>query len=1336
MNHDSIIDDDDDALCNRHAGRQPKRRNRPSNLSRIGNFVILIIVCDAASGYWPSVCSDNTVLQSDGKIVGVCLSRWVFETASTLRVQFESLASRERSRSCARDIFGYISYPIFEFARLQNPIDTLCSPSQQIQALFSEYAFEFDYSCSAFGRDRHALQSLVMDWQSKHGINKAPRVCTLKLHPGMIASILQQPSVAHIVGLANRVPTSRLLARTELTAWKLKQFRDSCRDSGDPNHKVRIAAPPTRNVWKGMLDVKMVLEWLDTSLEVKNIRHLNRASLKFASLFARANSLQVSTVLGALRPANFQVIRAARIRLDAVACNLFRALWDRLIDDSISIYLYLDSSPQLRGEELFAVSFEVHDHSGNIVWERRLAPLVALQRDFFDACGKALALIFIIFLLVGPSVRSIMRFCDCVRSITTDMGTERKLARFPCILEEFFGLMLGSQVTVPHRTYLFPIALSAPGWNHGWDIVLRRGLASLSWFSDWLEGLKALIAFFRSKLWRGTLCRYIQHQLHKTVIAELIDSVRVPSIAEWRWGTLWSAVEALGPVVETLGHYFDVRLFSSSKEAKKIALAGKSLISHVWASRFEFIRWYCSWVCTIQSWGKGSRQRDEALRTGSDYNQLFNGRRLGEAETYVEQSLKRGLADCEEWHVGTFGTGFDYDGLIELKTCVRASYVLAAKRHEYLSRLPYLLVRILEPGLKARILKQYSEFENHHPLTDRFLSPGGELRRDVDSLDAQGGNATRRLLGEVEALSLVPLDDSIAESPHAVGNSLGRHARGSTFGWVAASMRVSQNLTDVRDWSAALKMDLTQEWLTYTKVLQSKSRNFGRPMRVKPKEFRYMFYHMGVMTKPLRTSAAAEDDVNLPIADADPGGDADLAQGNLEPEEPKRRKRSSVDVEQVQHAQQLALMKEYLLACLVPGKVVSFKVADGDESSTCFMQVVLVQPKVTVVDTCTERGHEDMQLRVSVQELSPQVPVAADPRDLAAAGSVDVFCFGDEHPHDFDFGQCEPSSREEFLQWSARPSASSGCTCLQDPQALMPDASISIMDRGMPTLCLLDSLSHAGWAGQPRLVTHTPDSAKVFDVRRPLGKKDYLRCIIVLGELFSAGIVELRSGRPKTYYRFVLRFKKLPADDANMTALKKALGDCDDEVPVFSVPAVPLPAPAVVEEGIVMMSSGDEEEPVPRPPSSPVLPPGAPEPRPAEASEPLPLQGDGIIADDPGAPEVVVPLAGDWPSRLEGMPLRKIAGRKGSDSKHTYAGRLSIKCPNPDHVNCSKSRSVQLCVEQLGPQAPLVFLGAWAERFDLPADQHGAKFNPTLAEMRDYKARRLDTGRATASASS
>ena len=124
----------------------------------------------------------------------------------------------------------------------------------------------------------------------------------------------------------------------------------------------------------------------------------------------------------------------------------------------------------------------------------------------------------------------------------------------------------------------------------------------------------------------------------------------------------------------------------------------------------------------------------------------------------------------------------------------------------------------------------------------------------------------------------------------------------------------------------------------------------------------------------------------------------------------------------------------------------------------------------------------------------------------------------------------------------------------------------------------------------------------------------------------------------------------------------------------------------------------------------------------------------GIIVAEDEAPaaaadavaERVVPVGAEWPEELEGMRLHRIAGRASSGG-HKYAARLKVCCPNPDHVNCSKSRSTQLMVAELGPRAVLCCLGSWLEHFGLDEAEH-RRFMPSLEDQRDYKARRLQPG--------
>ena len=129
-------------------------------------------------------------------------------------------------------------------------------------------------------------------------------------------------------------------------------------------------------------------------------------------------------------------LRRARIRCDIVAMLLFQRLWLQLPVD-IVIFMYVDSSPQVRGEELCAASFEHYDYYGRVKLQRRLMPMIGLPRDMTGQIGKSLALIWIIWLLVGQDPIQVTRFCNAVRAIDTNMGVERKLANMCDMLPEF-----------------------------------------------------------------------------------------------------------------------------------------------------------------------------------------------------------------------------------------------------------------------------------------------------------------------------------------------------------------------------------------------------------------------------------------------------------------------------------------------------------------------------------------------------------------------------------------------------------------------------------------------------------------------------------------------------------------------------------------------------------------------------------------------------------------------------------------------------------------------------------------------------------------------------------
>lgn len=90
------------------------------------------------------------------------------------------------------------------------------------------------------------------------------------------------------------------------------------------------------------------------------------------------------------------------------------------------------------------------------------------------------------------------------------------------------------------------------------------------------------------------------------------------------------------------------------------------------------------------------------------------------------------------------------------------------------------------------------------------------------------------------------------------------------------------------------------------------------------------------------------------------------------------------------------------------------------------------------------------------------------------------------------------------------------------------------------------------------------------------------------------------------------------------------------------------------------------------------------------------------------------------PEFILGAQVSYVPGRQ-TDS-HTYADRLSVRCPNLAHHRCSKSRSIALLQDQLGPRSAEGFLGAWLAKAHTMEQAAHRKYMPTLQEMRQFLA--------------
>ena len=228
------------------------------------------------------------------------------------------------------------------------------------------------------------------------------------------------------------------------------------------------------------------------------------------------------------------------------------------------------------------------------------------------------------------------------------------------------------------------------------------------------------------------------------------------------------------------------------------------------------------------------------------------------------------------------------------------------------------------------------------------------LRRDIDLLLPDCSNASQLLEDEVASLSAIPMDDSIAETPHAVAKRLQQHGRATKFPWLASSMRLHQNLADCRDLTGALVADMHGEWCRYTSVVQVRPDKAHRSMRLPRHAFcsrMYQMSHLGTTTlKEFQVDPQAEDVPQDPGQGPPPPPPPQEPHDDDAGDEPEGADMPAIAaaVEVRLEKQRVGLMREWLFACLLPSMFASLPWLgddNGDEETPPFRAGLVAGPE-------------------------------------------------------------------------------------------------------------------------------------------------------------------------------------------------------------------------------------------------------------------------------------------------------------------------------------------------------------------------------------------------------
>jgi hypothetical protein len=441
-------------------------------------FLLFVIAC--ASGVWKHFeCLDDRLQNfDDGRhLVGVVISEWKWFSREEAEAH---PCSDFFNRACAMTrggVFGYVGYVVVEAAQCE---PTRCDWTCPVQVL-SNLAY-----VEGVGRVAGKTVGELVARARRAGIGS---MVNINMHPGICTHIFAGVlDLLHVVAVTRRVNRKLLLSGSPSSKILTRLIRST--GIGDNLRTVRQVVPLVAQrlfVLKQAVPADEVIDWLRASLDLKQIRKAGTAAGNFARIFARGGPESRHAMLARTRNVQYEVTRLARVRLDAVAMLAFRHFWKslQLIDDMF-ICVWCDASPQWRGQELFAASFDLLAPGYE---RRRTFPFVAPEVGC-DLVGKTVTLLWQIFLVVGPCFHSMRAFCNKVIGICTDMGVERNIAIAVDMLPDFFWFIGAGDYSAFAQTRLFPNAVQLNGWRHLWDTVLHRGLLVLRWFPSWLDGFK------------------------------------------------------------------------------------------------------------------------------------------------------------------------------------------------------------------------------------------------------------------------------------------------------------------------------------------------------------------------------------------------------------------------------------------------------------------------------------------------------------------------------------------------------------------------------------------------------------------------------------------------------------------------------------------------------------------------------------------------------------------------------------------------------------------------------------------------------------------------------
>jgi hypothetical protein len=319
----------------------------------------------SSSGFWQTVFSTQVFAidesMPDMSLFGVALGRWELVSAASYQpsCHLEALliAAAKRRVTGPGGVANILLYKAIDFLECGLSVFHECV-GRSASTILNELLGVLFCRADVHGiyNDHNPLNSFLQDWKRQYNIAHT-FVCPLG--DSTCLAVVDGLRLFHAVAFGDKSPPRRLFIGGYPSPAVIKDWIKN-HPAPSAGH---AAAPEAVPVRAQDHPAGLILDWLRATRHLKMVRSAKLASCDWARLFSRAGPESLADMNARVKgmTVNYDSLRKARVRLDAIACMLFRRYFALMKPLCLNIFVYTDASPQWRGLEL-VVSPDPHGY--------------------------------------------------------------------------------------------------------------------------------------------------------------------------------------------------------------------------------------------------------------------------------------------------------------------------------------------------------------------------------------------------------------------------------------------------------------------------------------------------------------------------------------------------------------------------------------------------------------------------------------------------------------------------------------------------------------------------------------------------------------------------------------------------------------------------------------------------------------------------------------------------------------------------------------------------------------------------------------------------------------